>query len=59
MKLKIQRGSFKNVIIEGVLDEETLRGVKFGIQDVELHNDAIHRGGGKIIPTTRRVYYAV
>ena len=23
-----------------------------------LHTDAIHRGGGQIIPTTRRVLYA-
>jgi len=25
---------------------------------VSLHADAIHRGGGQIIPTARRVYYA-
>jgi elongation factor 2 len=51
-------GAFQNVTKEGVLAEESLRGVRFGIQDVELHNDAIHRGGGQIIPTARRVYYA-
>ena len=28
------------------------------ITDVTLHADAIHRGGGQIIPTARRVYYA-
>lgn len=28
------------------------------MHDVELHTDAIHRGGGQIIPTARRVYYA-
>lgn len=28
------------------------------IHEVELHADAIHRGGGQIIPTARRVYYA-
>ena len=50
--------AFQNVSKEGVLAEEQLRGVRFGIQDVELHNDAIHRGGGQIIPTARRVYYA-
>ena len=50
--------AFQNVTKEGVLAEENLRGVRFGIQDVELHNDAIHRGGGQIIPTARRVYYA-
>ena len=28
------------------------------MHDVTLHADAIHRGGGQIIPTTRRVLYA-
>jgi len=43
---------------EGVLCEENLRGVRINIHDVTLHADAIHRGGGQIIPTTRRVCYA-
>lgn len=43
---------------EGVLSEENMRGVRFDIHDVTLHTDAIHRGGGQIIPTTRRVLYA-
>ncbi|XP_014670549.1 PREDICTED: elongation factor 2-like [Priapulus caudatus] len=43
---------------EGVLCEENLRGVRFNIYDVTLHADAIHRGGGQVIPTTRRVLYA-
>ena len=43
---------------EGVLCEENMRGVRFNIHDVTLHTDAIHRGGGQIIPTTRRVLYA-
>jgi len=43
---------------EGVLCEENMRGVRFNIQDVTLHADAIHRGGGQIIPTARRVIYA-
>lgn len=34
-----------------------MRGVRFNIHDVTLHTDAIHRGGGQIIPTTRRVLY--
>ena len=34
------------------------RGVRFNIHDVTLHADAIHRGGGQIIPTARRVLYA-
>ncbi len=38
--------------------EENMRGIRFNIYDVTLHADAIHRGGGQIIPTTRRVLYA-
>jgi hypothetical protein len=40
------------------LCEENVRGVRYNIHDVTLHADAIHRGGGQIIPTTRRVLYA-
>lgn len=35
-----------------------MRAIRFDIQDVTLHTDAIHRGGGQIIPTARRVLYA-
>ena len=38
--------------------DENLRAVRFNIYDVTLHADAIHRGGGQIIPTARRVLYA-
>ncbi|XP_076067333.1 eukaryotic translation elongation factor 2 [Oratosquilla oratoria] len=43
---------------EGVLCDENMRSVRFNLMDVTLHADAIHRGGGQIIPTTRRVLYA-
>jgi elongation factor 2 len=43
---------------EGVLCDENMRGVRVNIMDVSLHADAIHRGGGQIIPTARRVFYA-
>merc|ERR1719486_609319 len=43
---------------EGALMEEQMRGCKFNILDVTLHADAIHRGAGQIMPTTRRVLYA-
>lgn len=43
---------------EGVLADEYMRGIRFNIHDVTLHADAIHRGGGQIIPTARRVVYA-
>ena len=48
----------QNLIFQGVLAEENMRGVRFNIYDVTLHTDAIHRGGGQIIPTARRVLYA-
>ena len=35
-----------------------MRAARFNIYDVTLHTDAIHRGGGQIIPTARRVMYA-
>jgi elongation factor 2 len=43
---------------EGVCADENMRGCRFNILDVTLHTDAIHRGGGQIIPTCRRVIYA-
>jgi len=43
---------------EGPLSEEHVRGVRFNLYDVTLHADAIHRGGGQIIPTARRCLYA-
>jgi elongation factor 2 len=43
---------------EGVLTQENMRGIRFNLMDVVLHTDAIHRGGGQIIPTARRVFYA-
>ena len=38
--------------------EEPMRGNWFRIHDVTLHADSIHRGGGQIIPTCRRVMLA-
>jgi len=43
---------------EGPMSEENVRGVRFNLIDVTLHADAIHRGGGQIIPTARRCLYA-
>ncbi|CAN6296917.1 unnamed protein product [Urochloa humidicola] len=42
---------------EGAL-AENMRGICFEVCDVVLHADAIHRGGGQVIPTARRVIYA-
>jgi len=43
---------------EGVLCDENMRGIRYNIYDVTLHTDAIHRGGGQIVPTARRCLYA-
>lgn len=50
--------AFEQFTKEGVVAEESLRGVRCNIMDVELHTDAIHRGGSQIIPTAKRLYYA-
>ena len=43
---------------EGPIFGEEMRSVRVNILDVTLHADAIHRGGGQIIPTMRRATYA-
>jgi elongation factor 2 len=43
---------------EGILCEENMRGIRFNVVDVTLHADAVHRGGGQVIPTCRRAIYA-
>mmetsp|Transcript_1181 Transcript_1181/g.2255 ORF Transcript_1181/g.2255 Transcript_1181/m.2255 type:complete len:594 (+) Transcript_1181:750-2531(+) len=43
---------------EGVLMKENMRGIILKLEDVVLHSDAIHRGGGQIIPAFRKVIYA-
>ena len=43
---------------EGVLTEEHMRGIRFNINDVVLHADAIHRGAGQIMPTAKKAMYA-
>jgi elongation factor 2 len=43
---------------EGVLCDENMRGIRIDITDASLHADNIHRGGGQIIPTARRSFYA-
>jgi len=50
--------AFETVVREGVLCGEPLRGVRFNLHDASLHADTIHRGGGQITPTARRVFYA-
>ena len=50
--------SFNWVAKEGVLSEENLRGVRFNVEDVQIHADAPHRGNAQIVPAARRVFFA-
>ncbi|GJJ71251.1 elongation factor 2 [Entomortierella parvispora] len=43
---------------EAVFTEEPMRGCRLNILDVVMSSDAIHRGGGQIIPTARSAIYA-
>ncbi|KAK6166051.1 hypothetical protein SNE40_022834 [Patella caerulea] len=43
---------------EGPLCDEPIRNVKFKILDAMIAGEPIHRGGGQIIPTSRRVAYS-
>lgn len=43
---------------EGPLCEEPIRNVKFKILDAVIASEPLHRGGGQVIPTARRVAYS-
>jgi len=51
-------GAFQQVTLSGILAEEAMRGIRFDLQDVTLHADAIHRGAGQIMPPMKRAMYA-
>lgn len=51
-------GAFSWATKEGPLCEEAMRGCRFNLLDVQLHADAIHRGGGQVMPPVRRCLYA-
>lgn len=50
--------TFQHVTNKGALCEEKLYGCRFDFKDCELHSDAIHRGGGSIMPAAKRLFYA-
>lgn len=52
------RQGFSWATREGPLCEEPIRNTKFKITDVSLAQEAIFRGGGQIIPTSRRAAYS-
>ena len=43
---------------EGPLADEPLRNVKFKLTEAMIAGEPLHRGGGQIIPTARRVLYS-
>ncbi|XP_020109365.1 110 kDa U5 small nuclear ribonucleoprotein component CLO-like isoform X2 [Ananas comosus] len=43
---------------EGPLCDEPIRNVKFKILNANIASEPLHRGGGQIIPTARRVVYS-
>merc|ERR1712166_1349628 len=51
-------GGFAWATQNGPLCEEQMRGCRFNLMDVVLHADAIHRGTGQIMPTSRRVCFS-
>ncbi|KAL6859913.1 hypothetical protein ACO1O0_003937 [Amphichorda felina] len=57
VKESIRQG-FSWATREGPLCEEPIRNTKFRLTDVVLASEAIARGGGQIIPTSRRACYS-
>jgi elongation factor 2 len=51
-------GAFIQASACGVLCEESMRGIRFNLQDITMHADAIHRGAGQIMPPMKRAMYA-
>jgi elongation factor 2 len=51
-------GAFQQATLAGCICEEAMRGIRFNIQDVVMHADAIHRGAGQIMPPVKRVMSA-
>ncbi|KAM7222564.1 P-loop containing nucleoside triphosphate hydrolase protein [Rhypophila decipiens] len=57
VKESIRQG-FSWATREGPLCEEPIRNTKFRLIDISLAQEAIFRGGGQIIPTSRRACYS-
>jgi elongation factor 2 len=52
------KSAFIQATAGGVYADEVLRGVRFNLEDVVMHADAIHRGAGQIMPPMKKVIYA-
>jgi elongation factor 2 len=51
-------GAMMQVTTNGILCEETMRGIRYNIMDVKIHSDPVHRGASQIIPCCKNVFYA-
>jgi elongation factor 2 len=51
-------GAMMQVTTNGILCEETMRGIRYNILDAKLHSDPVHRGASQIIPCCKNVFYA-
>jgi len=50
-------GAFIQATAEGILCGEVMRGIRFNVNDVTLHADAIHRGAGQLMPPIKRAMF--
>ena len=63
---KAQLGQIRDYIVqgfqwgtrEGPLCDEPIRSTKFKLTDAGIAEEPIHRGGGQVIPTARRIIYS-
>jgi len=51
-------GAFLQATCAGVYCNEAMRGIRFNLEDIVLHPDAIHRGAGQLMPPTKRALFA-
>jgi len=52
-------GAFMQVTGGGILCDEIMRGIRYNLEDVKLHADAIHRGAGQIMPCAKKVFFCL
>lgn len=50
-------GAFIQATAEGILCGEAMRGIRFNVNDITLHADAIHRGAGQMMPPVKRAMF--
>jgi elongation factor 2 len=51
-------GGFIQATAAGIICEEAMKGIRFNLEDMTMHADAIHRGAGQIMPPCKRAMYA-